>query len=100
MTLHEAIVEQLRLFYVRMEAAVDIKFSEQGRYYADETANYITNEILSRSDTAPKTCTWTADEDAIYRTSCGHHFVYTDGTRTECSAKFCQACGGTIKGDE
>lgn len=48
----------------------------------------------------PRTCQWSKDGDAIYATGCGHHFCYSDGTRTECSAKFCQGCGGVIEGDE
>jgi hypothetical protein len=43
-------------------------------------------------------CTWYLDGDDgdCYVTSCGEHYVYSDGTLKECEARYCQGCGGKI----
>lgn len=47
-----------------------------------------------------KECIWTADEDGVYSTGCGHNFFFDTGTAKENSAAFCQYCGDALKAVE
>ena len=43
------------------------------------------------------TCTWADNEDGFYETTCGHAFVFNDGTARENGFVWCPYCGGKMR---
>ncbi|MBU9829858.1 hypothetical protein J1779_07925 [Rahnella sp. FC061912-K] len=41
-------------------------------------------------------CQWNPDEDAVYSTSCGNEWQFTDGGLEDNQIKFCPYCSGKI----
>ena len=42
-------------------------------------------------------CTWAEDSDGVWETSCGHEFLFEDGSPADNGAEFCMFCGGGIE---
>jgi hypothetical protein len=46
-------------------------------------------------------CTWMGDDDGVFATDCGHHFVFTEGGGPgEDGIIYCCYCGKTIKREQ
>ena len=60
-----------------------------GRHLADRF------ELVTKRE--PEICTWEADSEGNYSTSCGETFTLIDGTPEENRMKYCPYCGKPIK---
>ena len=79
-------------------AKLDLEPEARLVFVVRQLINHAKDMERGRVASETKACAWSLDDDGIYQTECGEHFVFSDGSRTECKAKYCGNCGAKITG--
>lgn len=79
---------------VTKQEIIELLFDSSELVLVNRNALASLAERIKAEGIAPHKCVWT-DED-FYETSCGHTWVFNDGSPEDNNANFCPFCGGKI----